>query len=310
VVKSKTYLRSVMFAPLIILVLVVLAVESKDSNGVKVEIERSLGRISPFQKIFPYQKISPYQKVTRNKRQIVAGERHSVGKKRRKEKRKKKTNCKKKPLQIKCVNKKFSKRLKAMEGRMKKYANKAKLGKVEKLLSSRMDKISENLTKNTNSINSSKIKLEEVANSLTALQSNMSSLWLEGAESVTPSNMSANGSTILEQLNATRTELIRMRESQLAISALVETQGQLLAEQMAMLDLMEERLNTTTVNSNVTVAQNISSSSNSSLSIQNSMIAASPTPAAVASNSSSSSNNNSNSSTVGSSAPSINQTVS
>jgi len=298
-----------MFAPLIILVLVVLAVESKDSNGVKVEIERSLGRISPFQKIFPYQKISPYQKVTRNKRQIVAGERHSVGKKRRKEKRKKKTNCKKKPLQIKCVNKKFSKRLKAMEGRMKKYANKAKLGKVEKLLSSRMDKISENLTKNTNSINSSKIKLEEVANSLTALQSNMSSLWLEGAESVTPSNMSANGSTILEQLNATRTELIRMRESQLAISALVETQGQLLAEQMAMLDLMEERLNTTTVNSNVTVAQNISSSSNSSLSIQNSMIAASPTPAAVASNSSSNSNN-SNSSTVGSSAPGANQTVS
>ena len=91
-----------------------------------------------------------------------------------------------------------------MEGRMKKYANKAKLGKVEKLLSSRMDKISENLTKNTNSINSSKTKLEEVANSLTVLQSNMSTLWLEGAESVTPSNMSANGSTILEQLNATR----------------------------------------------------------------------------------------------------------
>ena len=87
---------------------------------------------------------------------------------------------------------------------MKKYANKAKLGKVEKLLSSRMDKISENLTKNTNSINSSKTKLEEVANSLSVLQSNMSTLWLGGVESVTTSNVSANDSTILEQLNATR----------------------------------------------------------------------------------------------------------
>ena len=90
-----------------------------------------------------------------------------------------------------------------MEGRMKKYANKGKLGKVEKLLSSRMDKISENLTKNTKSLSSSKTKLEEVVNSLTVLQSNISSLWLGGGEIAT-GNVSSNGSTILEQLNATR----------------------------------------------------------------------------------------------------------
>ena len=87
---------------------------------------------------------------------------------------------------------------------MKKYANKSKVSKVEKLLSSRMDKISENLTKNTNSLSRSKTKLEEVVNSLALLQVNMSSsLWLGGAGSVT-GNVSANGSTILEQLNATR----------------------------------------------------------------------------------------------------------
>merc|ERR1712192_111545 len=150
-------------------------------------------------------------------------------------------------------------------GKMKKFANKSKVGKVEKLLTSRMEKISDNLTKNTNSLSSSKTKLGEVVNSLAILQSNMSSsLWLGGAESVT-GNVSANGSTILDQLNATRSELMRIRESQLAISALVETQGQLLVEQMARLNQLEERLNTTTmVNSNITVAQNISSSSNSS----------------------------------------------
>ena len=67
----------------------------------------------------------------------------------------------------------------------------------------------------------------------------------------------------------------------MAISALVETQGQLLVEQMARLDQIEEKLNTTTANSNITVAQNISSSSNSSLLIQNNTIAASATTAAV-----------------------------
>ena len=77
-----------------------------------------------------------------------------------------------------------------------------------------------------------------------------------------------------------RSELVRIRESQMAISALVETQGQLLVEQMARLDQIEEKLNTT-ANSNITVAQNISSSSNSSLLFQNSTIAASATTAAV-----------------------------
>ena len=78
-----------------------------------------------------------------------------------------------------------------------------------------------------------------------------------------------------------RSELMRIRESQLAISALVETQGQLLVEQMARLNQLEERLNTTMVNSNITVAQNISSSSNSSLPIQNSTLAVSPAPSAT-----------------------------
>merc|ERR1711971_214441 len=259
-----------MFAPLIILVSVVLAVEGRDwageSDGVKVGVEGTLGRISP------------YEELARKKSHIAGG-RHSVRRKRKKEKKKLRTNCKKKPLQIKCINKKFSKRLKMMEGKMKKYANKGKLSKVEKLLSSRMDKISENLTKNTKSISSSKTKLEEAVNSLAMLQSNMSSLWLGGAEGAT-GNVSANGSTILEQLNATRSELVRIRESQMAISALVETQGQLLVEQMARLNQLEEKLNTTT-NSNITVAQNISSSSNSSLLFQNSTIAASATTAAV-----------------------------
>ena len=54
---------------------------------------------------------------------------------------------------------------------------------------------------------------------------------------------------------------MRIKESQLAISALVETQGKLLEEQMAKLDQLEEMLNTNDTN--------ISSSSNSSLLIQN-----------------------------------------
>ena len=53
---------------------------------------------------------------------------------------------------------------------------------------------------------------------------------------------------------------MRIKESQLAISALVETQGKLLEEQMAKLDQLEEMLNTNS---------NISSPSNSSLLIQN-----------------------------------------
>ena len=86
---------------------------------------------------------------------------------------------------------------------MKNFANKEKVNKLEKLLSSRLNKMSENLTRNTNMIGNSKVKLEEVVNSLAVLQSNMSSLWLGGAGSIT-GNVSANGSTILEQLNATR----------------------------------------------------------------------------------------------------------
>jgi len=267
-----------MSVPLIILVLVILSVTGKDctkeSNGVEIPVEQDLGGILL------------NQEYTRIKRHIAK----PVKRKRRKKKRKQSTNCKKKPLQIKCLNKKFSKRLKTMEGKMKKFANKSKLGKVEKLLTSRMDKISENLTKNTNSLSRSKTKLEEVVTSLAVLQSNMSSsLWLGGAGSVT-GNVSTNGSTILEQLNATRSELMRIRESQLAISTLVETQGQLLVKQMARLNQLEERLNTTTttttmVNSNITVAQNISCSSNSSLPIQNSTIAIPPTPATASSNS-------------------------
>ena len=54
---------------------------------------------------------------------------------------------------------------------------------------------------------------------------------------------------------------MRIKESQLAISALVETQGKLLEEQMAKLDQLEEMLNTNDTN--------ISSPSNSSLLIQN-----------------------------------------
>ena len=67
---------------------------------------------------------------------------------------------------------------------------------------------------------------------------------------------------------------MRIKESQLAISALVETQGKLLEEQMAKLDQLEEMLNTNDTNSN------ISSSSNSSLLIQNITTAVSSTLAA------------------------------
>ena len=92
---------------------------------------------------------------------------------------------------------------------------------------------------------------------------------------------------------------MRIRESQLAIGALVETQGQLLVEQMARLNQLEERLNNTITNSNITVAQNTSSSSISSLLIQNSTTAASATPAAAASNSTANSGANQTASTLG-----------
>merc|ERR1711971_1202339 len=290
-----SYLHFVMLGSLIILLSVVLAVEGKDwteeSNGAIIPVEQDLGGILL------------NQEYTRKKRHIAA---QPVKSNRRKKRKKQSTNCKKKPLQIKCINKKFSKRLKTMEGKMKKFANKSKVSKMEKLLTSRMDKISENLTKNTNSLSRSKTKLEEVVSSLAILQSNMSSsVLLGGAGSVT-GNVFANGSTILEQLNATRSELMRIRESQLAISALVETQGQLLVEQMVRLNQLEERLytttmvnsnitNTTIVNSNITdsdtVAQNISSLSNFSLPNQNSTIAVSPTPSAASSNSTAGSSN-------------------
>merc|ERR1712192_186810 len=105
------------------------AVEGKDqteeSNGAVIPVKQDLGGILL------------NQEYTRNKRHIAK----PVKRKRRKKRKKQSTNCKKKPLQIKCLNKKFSKRLKTMEGKMKKFANKSKLGKVEKLLTSRMDKI-------------------------------------------------------------------------------------------------------------------------------------------------------------------------
>ena len=98
---------------------------------------------------------------------------------------------------------------------------------------------------------------------------------------------------------------MRIRESQLAVSALVETQGQLLVEQMDRLNQLEERLNNTTTmnNSNIAVAENTTSNSNSSISVaqnnstssnssqltQNSTIDVSPSPTATASNSTASS---------------------
>ena len=177
---------------LIVLVSVILAAKGKgkdwrwreEINGVKIPDERDFGGILL------------NQEHSRNRRHITRPVR-------KKKKQKQRSSCKKNPLQIKCINKKFSKRFKTIEGKMKKYANKGKVSKVEKLLTSRMDKISENMTKNTNSIGRSKTKLEEVANSLTLLQSNMSSLWLGGSSGGLTSNLSTNG-TILEQLNTTR----------------------------------------------------------------------------------------------------------
>ena len=91
-----------------------------------------------------------------------------------------------------------------MEGKMKKFANKGKVNKLEKSLSSRLNKMSENLTRNTNMIGSSKVKLEEVVNSLAALQSNYSSAFFGIPGNITSSNDSAHNSSILEELNTTR----------------------------------------------------------------------------------------------------------
>ena len=62
---------------------------------------------------------------------------------------------------------------------------------------------------------------------------------------------------------------MKIRESQLAISALVETQGQLLVEQIARLDKLEEKINATS-------AYN---STNTTTSIQNNTNTTSPAPA-------------------------------
>ena len=91
-----------------------------------------------------------------------------------------------------------------MEGKMKKFANKGKVNKLEKSLSSRLNKMSENLTRNTNMIGNSKVKLAEVVNSLAALQFNYSSAFIGIPGNITSSNDSAHNSSILEELNATR----------------------------------------------------------------------------------------------------------
>ena len=87
---------------------------------------------------------------------------------------------------------------------MKKFANKGKVNKLEKSLSSRLNKMSENLTRNSNMIGNSKAKLEEVVNSLAALQSNYSGAFIEMPGNITSSNNSAHNASILEELNATR----------------------------------------------------------------------------------------------------------
>ena len=71
---------------------------------------------------------------------------------------------------------------------------------------------------------------------------------------------------------------MKIRESQLAISALVETQGQLLVEQIARLDKLEEKINATSTY-NITSAVTTNNSSNLSTSIQNNTNSTSPAPA-------------------------------
>ena len=72
---------------------------------------------------------------------------------------------------------------------------------------------------------------------------------------------------------------MKIRESQLTISSLVETQGQLLVEQIARLDKLEEKINATS-SYNITNAVTTNNSSNLSTSIQNSTNSTSPAPAA------------------------------
>ena len=72
---------------------------------------------------------------------------------------------------------------------------------------------------------------------------------------------------------------MKIRESQLAISALVETQGQLLVEQIARLDKLEEKINATSTY-NITSAEITNNSLNISTSIQNNTNSTSPAPAA------------------------------
>ena len=66
---------------------------------------------------------------------------------------------------------------------------------------------------------------------------------------------------------------MKIRESQLAISALVETQGQLLVEQIARLDKLEEKINANST-------YNITNLVTTSTSIQNNTNSTSPAPAA------------------------------
>ena len=185
-----------MSAPLVVLVSVILALKGRtwaaNSNEIGAPIQRGLNKLS-----------LPNQNA-QNRRHNA----RPVRKKRRKGKKKQRANCKNKPLQIKCINKKFSKRLKAMEGKMKKFANKGKVNKLEKSLSSRLNKMSENLTRNTNMIGNSKVKLEEVVNSLAALQSNYSSAFIGTPGNITSINNSAHNASILEELNATRYEIM------------------------------------------------------------------------------------------------------
>ena len=181
-----------MWAPLVILVSVIFSLKGRtwaaNSNEIGAPIQRGLNKLS-----------LPNQNA-QNKRHNA----RPVRKKRRKGKKKQRANCKNKPLQIKCINKKFSKRLKAMEGKMKKFANKGKVNKLEKSLSSRLNKMSENLTRNTNMIGNSKVKLAEVVSSLAALQSNYSGAFAGTPGNITSFNNSAHNASILEELNATR----------------------------------------------------------------------------------------------------------
>ena len=72
---------------------------------------------------------------------------------------------------------------------------------------------------------------------------------------------------------------MKIRESKLTISSLVETQGQLLVEQIARLDKLEEKINATSTY-NITNAVTTNNSSNLSTSIQNNTNSTSTTPAA------------------------------